>query len=210
MRLARRAFLTHAGHLAGAGAVIQPLTLSFSPERAMAAALVENDLVRDTMNGFVALVVPGPDEYSVAQGISTLEPGGVDARTGDFLIGALNLSAPFVPGFASTVADILNDIASQVNPAAAGPFLSPFARLSFAEKAAVLSTMEEIDSLKSLAGVLPAIVAFITYSEASTFDPVARTVTGQPIGWSLSNFGGVADGRNDFQGYFRHRRTARD
>jgi hypothetical protein len=161
------------------------------------------------MNGFVAFVVPGQDEYSVVQGVSTAEAGGVDVHAADFLIGALNLSAPFVPDFASTVAGILNDIASQVNPTPAGPFPSPFARLSFAEKARVLSVMEELEPLKPLAGVLPAIVAFITYSEGPVFDPVARTLTRQPIGWSLAHYDGVADGRNDFQGYFHHRRTVK-
>src|SRR5262245_30388701 len=209
MRLERREFLTHAGRLAGAAAVLRPFTPSFNQRSAMADSTAEDDLLRDTLNGFVAFVVPGPDEYSVAQGVSTPEPGGVDAHATDVLIGALNLSAPFAPNFASTVAGILNEIASQVNPAATGPFPSHFARLSFAEKAAVLSVMEGLEPLKPLAGVLPAAAAFITYSEAPVFDPVARTVTGQPIGWSLSHYDGVADGRNDFQGYFRHRRTAK-
>ena len=83
------------------------------------------------------------------------------------------------------------------------------ARLSFAEKTTVLSVMEGLEPLKPLAGVLPAIVAFITYSEAAVFEPAARIVTGQPIGWSLSRYDGVADGRDDFQGYFHHRRQAR-
>src|SRR5262249_28467962 len=114
------------------------------------------------------------------------EPGGIDAHATDFLIGALDLSAPYAPGFASTVAGILNDIAHQVNPGASSPFPSHFARLSFNEKATVLSVMEGLDPLAPLAGVLPAIVAFITSSEAAVFDPAARIVTGRPIGWSLS------------------------
>src|SRR5262245_32621882 len=135
MRLARRTFLTHAGRLAGAVAVLGPVTSSFGRQSAIAAPVAEQSFLRDTMNGFVALIVPGPDEYSVAQGVSTSEAGGVDVHAADFLIGALNLSAPFVPDFAATVAGILNDIASQVNAAPAGPFPSPFARLTFAEKA---------------------------------------------------------------------------
>src|SRR5262249_32325025 len=201
-------FLTHAGRLAGAAAVLRPFTSPLSQRSAMVALTAEADLLRDTMNGFVAFVVPGPDEYSMAQGVSTSEPGGLDAHATDFLIGALNLSAPFVPSFAAQVAGILNDIAGQVNPGASGQFPSAFARLSFAEKATVLSVMEGLEPLKPLAGVLPALVAFITYSEAGVFDPVARTVTGEPIGWSLSRYEGVADGRNDFRGYFRYRRQA--
>jgi len=209
MRLARRTFLTHAGRLAGAVTILGPATSSFAQRPAIAASLAEQSLLRDTMNGFVAFIVPGPDEYSVAQGVSTSEAGGVDAHAADFLIGALNLSAPFVPDFASTVAGILNDIASQVNPTPSGPFPSPFAQLSFAEKARVLSVMEELEPLKPLAGVLPAIVAFITYSEGPVFDPVTRALSGHPIGWSLAHYDGAADGRNDFQGYFHHRRTAK-
>ena len=171
--------------------------------------MAEQNLLLDTMNAFVAFVVPGHDEYSVSQGVSTPEPGGLDAHATVFLIGALDLSAPFAPGFASTVAGILNDIARQVNPDASGSFASHFARLSFAEKTTVLSVMEGLEPLKPLAGVLPAIVAFITYSEAAVFDPAARIVTGQPIGWSLYHYDGVADGRDDFQGYFHHRRQAR-
>ena len=207
-RLARRAFLTHAGRLAGAAAVLGPFASSLTGQPAMAVPVVDERLLHDTMNGFVAFIVPGPDEYSVAQGVSTAEAGGVDAHAADFLIGALKLSAPFVPDFASTVAGILNDIASQVNQASFGPFPSPFARLSFAEKARALAVMEEIDPLKPLAGILPAIVAFVTYSEGSVFDPVTRTLTEQPIGWRLARYDGVADGRNDFQGYFHHRRVA--
>src|SRR5262245_14371971 len=208
MRLARRTFLTQAGRLAGAVAVLGPVTTSVGRRSAIAAPVAGEDLLRDTMNGFVAFIVPGPDVYSVAQGLSTSEPGGVDVHAADFLLGALNLSAPFVADFATTVAGILNDIATQVNANAAGPFPSPFARLTFAEKASVLSAMEQLEPLKSLAGVLPAIVAFISYSEGPVFDPVTRTLTGQPIGWTLAHYGGVADGRNDFQGYFHHRRTA--
>ena len=209
MRLARRAFLTHAGLLAGAAALLRPFTASLSPASARAASITEEDLLLDTMNGFVAFVVPGPDPYSVAQGLTTPEPGGLAAHATAFLIGALNLSAPYAPNFASTVAGILNDVARQVNPDAAGPFPSSFARLSFAEKARVLSVMEGLEPLKPLAGILPAVVAFITYSEAPVFDPATRTVTGPPVGWTLSHYAGVADGRDDFQGYFHHRRAAR-
>lgn len=35
------------------------------------------DLTRDTLNGLVAFVVPGPDAYSRAQGEWTREPGGI-------------------------------------------------------------------------------------------------------------------------------------
>src|SRR5262245_24796857 len=120
-RFARRTFLAQAGRLAAAAAALG-VGARVVEVSAMAAATAEEDLLRDTLNGFVAFVTPGPDEYSVAQGVSTSEPGGLDAHATDFLIAALNLSAPFVASFASQVAGILNDIASRINPGASGPF----------------------------------------------------------------------------------------
>src|SRR5215510_3944320 len=145
MRVARRTFLTHAGQLAGAAAILGPVAASFTRTSAMVPSMAEQNLLLDTMNAFVAFVVPGPDEYSVAQGVSTPEPGGIDAGATAFLIGALDLSAPFAPDFASTLAGILNDIARQVNPGASRPSPSHFARLSFGEKATVLSVMEGLE-----------------------------------------------------------------
>jgi hypothetical protein len=59
-----------------------------------------------------------------------------------------------------------------------------------------------------LGGALPFFVAFTTYSEVGVFDPVKRTLSGAPVGWRISNYEGVADGRDDFQGYFQNRRRA--
>src|SRR5262245_54218119 len=132
MRVARRTFLTHAGHLARAAAILGPVTPSITRTSAMVPSMAEQNLLVDTMNAFVAFVVPGPDEYSVAQGVSTPEPGGIAAGATAFLIGALDLSAPFAPDFASTLAGILHDIARQVNPDASGPFPCPFRRLTSA------------------------------------------------------------------------------
>src|SRR5438046_1939918 len=92
----------------------------------------------------------------------------------------------------------LNGIDLVVNPSPGGTFLSPFACLSCAEKAAVFQIMDGTDSLKPLAGVLPAFVAFFCYSEAAVFDPVTRSLTGEPIAWELSSYEGVSDGRNEF------------
>ena len=58
--------------------------------------------------------------------------------------------------------------------------------------------------------VLPLIVGFLSYAETAVFNPVTRTISGRPIGWNLSNYPGVADGRNDFKGYFKNRREALD
>jgi hypothetical protein len=171
------------------------------------AYAAEPDLVHDTFNGLLAFVVPGSDPYSGHQGMSTAKPGGVDAAITDVLIASMDQSAPFVPNFSVFVADqILNRVAQAVNPSASGPFSAPFAKLSFPEKVAVFHVLEGDPALRPLAGVLPQFVAFLVYSEAGVFDPKKRTLTGTPLGWTLSNYEGVADGRDEFRGYYQDRR----
>ena len=178
------------------------------------SSAAEPELVRDTFNGLVAFVVPGPDAYSVAQGVSTEEPGGIDARITDVLILNIDHSQPSPaqgPPNAATVAALLNKVAQRVNPSATGVFLSPFARLSFAEKAAVFAFIEGDPSmmqLRRLGGILAFFVAVLTYSEAGVFDFETRTLTGQPVGWAISSYEGVADGRDEFKGYFEDRQKA--
>jgi hypothetical protein len=164
------------------------------------------DLLHDTFNGLFAFVVPGPDAYSVAQGMSTTDLGGVDSGAVDHFIATLDQSTPFVPGFSATVATVLNGLAQVVNASPQGPFTSPFARLSSVEKSYVFQIIDATDSLKLLGGLLPLFVAFFTYSEAGAFDPVTRSLTGQPVGWRISGYQGVSDGRDEFLGYFRNRR----
>jgi hypothetical protein len=43
------------------------------------------DLTRDTLNGVAAFFVPGRDPYSLQQGESALEPGGLEAGAGEGL-----------------------------------------------------------------------------------------------------------------------------
>ncbi len=159
------------------------------------------DLIRDTFNGLFAFVVPGTDRYSTHQGVHTADPGGVDAGAMAILIENIDRSTPFVPQFSSHVAALLNGLAEAVNPAAAGDFPSPFARLSFAEKAAVFQFMDATDGFKVLAGVLPGFAAFFVYSEAAAFDPATRSLIGTPLGWTLSQYQGVSDGRAELRGY---------
>jgi len=205
--VSRRGFLGNMALLSAAATLARATDLLTSRGWAQAAAATTPDLLHDTFNGLLAFVVPGPDAYSVAQGASTVEAGGVDMGVTDLLIATLDESTPFLPQFSATVAAILNGLAQVVNPSAVGPFLSPFARLSFAEKAAVFQIMDGTDPLKPLAGVLPAFVAFFCYSEAAVFDPATRSLTGEPIAWELSSYQGVADGRNEFLGYFENRRN---
>jgi hypothetical protein len=180
-------------------------------EDALAAAA---DVVSETFNGLVAFVVPGPDVYSEAQGESSVEPGGIDAGATPVLIAGLNFAQWFNPTAAQQVATLLNSVALVVNPtAASGTFASPFANLSFAEKAAVFAVLEgdpQFVPLRSLVGSLLALVAFLCYSEVGVFDPATRTLVGQPVGWTLSSYVGVAEGRDEFRGYFENHRRADD
>ncbi len=208
-RVSRRSFLGDMGLLAAATALVQTPGFLGSRGWIATARAATTDLVHDTLNALLAFVVPGSDDYSVAQGASTVEPGGVDAGVTDVFSETLDRSAPFLPRFSATVATILNDLAQLVNPSALGAFVSPFARLSFGEKVAVFQIMDGMDPLKPLAGVLPVFAAALAYSEAGVFDSRTRSLTGQPVGWTISGYEGVADGRDEFKGYFENRRTVR-
>lgn len=170
-------------------------------------------LVRDTLNGLVAFIVPGPDAYSLVQGVATWEPGGIAAQITDSLIAALDqiqLPPPPFTTFSQLVATILNSAAQQVGalPNLIG-FPSPFARLLFLQKVAVFAALEAQPELAPLAGALPSLVAFLCYSEAGVFDPQTRTLKDRPVGWTISSYSGVADGRDEFRGYFQNRRRVR-
>src|SRR5207247_2568269 len=143
------------------------------------------DYVADTLSGLVAFILPGDDEYSRAQGTPTAEPGGIAAGTVPVFIADLDRFVPASVGGSPSqtipasggVASLLNDYALQVNPAADGPFISPFARLSFAEKAEVFRRFEADEGLSSavqefkfVSGILPGFVAFLAWSEAGVLD----------------------------------------
>jgi hypothetical protein len=201
----RRTFLRFSA-LAGVAAALSASPLASQFLSAAKAATV--DLVQDTFNGLIAFVVPGPDQYSVAQGVSTTAAGGIDTDILEVLIQTIDESAPYLPTFAAVAAGILNQFAQAVHPGVSGPFSSPFACLSFAEKAAVFQFMDATPSLASFSGVLAGIVAFLCYSDAGSFDPATRTLTSTPLAWSLSNYSGTADGRAELRGYWLGRTHA--
>lgn len=203
--ISRRGFIGHMAMASAAAAVVHAPEFLRGGTWFESVAAQSVDLVHDTFNGLFAFVVPGPDAYSIAQGVTANDPGGVDAGATDAFIATVDLSTPFVPHFSATVAALLNGLALAVNGAAAGAFPSPFARLSYAEKTAVFQIMDGNPSFSVLAGVLPGFVAFFVYSEAGTFDPATRSMTGRPLGWTLSNYEGVADGRDEFLGYLREK-----
>jgi hypothetical protein len=73
---------------------------------------------------------------------------------------------------------------------------------------AALEGDPEWASYRPLIGALPALVAFLAYSEVGVFDPATRSLTATPVGWTLSGYAGVADGRAELIGYFEDRRGA--
>src|SRR5262249_9268425 len=169
---------------------------------------VGRDVRREMLNGVAVFFVPGPDPYSAHQGESAPEPGGLETGAGEGLFQGLNFANPFVPNLADVVAALLNSTALAVNPAASGPFVSPFSNLSFADNAGVLPALEGSPASAPRPGSLPLVVGFLAYAETGVFNPATRTISGRPIGWDLSNYSGVSNGRDEFKGYFRNRRKA--
>jgi hypothetical protein len=234
--LSRRQFVLGSGALAGIAA------LGWLPDLLQARGWYEPayaedpDLVRDTFNGLAAFVFPGDDPYSRAQGEHAAGPGAVAAGAADALTEDLDRYLPqpdtvqpndrTVP-LSGAVANLLNVVALSVNPAATGgSFPSPFARLSFAEKAGVFRRLEEESDLPDdrlpqpftqasgnlafLVGVLLPYVGLLAGSERHVFDPATRSLTGRPVSWQISGYQprGPVEGWDEHRGYYRGRRQA--
>lgn len=257
----------------GHGAVIAQSTHPSRIERLQAQF---NLLARDTLAGVSAFAVPGNDLYSLWQGLSTFQVGGVAARNDAFLAFMFDNYLPLPPplgnslaiglgtplrglslslgdgltlnvGSALTellnaydslplalvVALLLNALALTVQPASlVGPFLSPFSRLSWKNKARVLELLENpgpeviqlmgpvpgsllktvIGYVQLIAVGLLAFAGFGSYSEWSVLDPSTRTLRARPVGWTLSKYqpAGSVEGWDDFKGYYQGRRSASD
>jgi hypothetical protein len=132
------------------------------------------------------------------------------------------------------IALMLNFLATQVNPASiAGPIpTSPFANLSFKDKAAALEALEGTDSnllatldanapeplkaslsglLKFVGGALQEFGTYLSYGEWGVYDPNTKTISERPVGWDLTNYmpgrTTPADGWDEFIGYFEGRQS---
>ncbi|MGZ0018205.1 hypothetical protein [Nitrosomonas sp. wSCUT-2] len=203
----RRKFIQQSGLLALTGALAQLSYLSW----ARTDQSIEQNVLHETVNGLLAFIVPGSDSYSIHQGVHTIDFGGVDAGVTESFIFALNDFMPFAGNFSVTVATILNNVASAINPSVSGPFISPFANLAFPEKALVFALLEsgQIDpSLKPLAGTLLQFAGFLAYSEAGVIDPMTGKLIATPLSWILTGYSGPADGHAEFLGYYRENRKA--
>jgi hypothetical protein len=199
-RLSRGELLKRATLLAGSAALADlPAALRFHGwlDDAYAATA---DVVEQTLNGLVAFIVPGRDQYSQAQGVTTRTPGGIEAGTTPALIRTLDRFLPGPLPLSSTTATILMEYAKIVGfqPEKA-KFVSPFANLSFAKKAQVFARIEALPEetsgpIRFLVGNLPDLTAFLAYS--------------RPVGWRLAHYSGVSDGHKELKGYWRGRKAA--
>ncbi len=192
--LSRRGFLERTGWVALAGLIAQLPTRWLDAAAATARA---PDLVHDTLHGLVAFVVPGRDRYSKAQGKTSRTRGGIGAGATRELKRTLDHVLETHPPLSATVAALLNGTAEQLHPRHK-KFESAFANLTFRQKGEVFRRLEslptpEAGAIRYLAGNLPGLVAFVTYSE-------------REVGWKLSRYAGTADGRHEFKGYFQGRR----
>jgi len=233
--LSRRDFLTYFGGMAVASAAVAALPEALRSRGWWSAAYAQDaDVVLDTYNGLAALLWPGKDAYSVAQGEWNDGPGAIAANAGRHLMVALDGLVPAPPvssghehdtvPLSGSVASAINTVALSVNPVATGgSFPSPFARLAFADKATVWRTLEEdtrqvadrdpthsLGVLQFVFGVLPAFVGFYAFSEIDVFEPSSRRLKVRPVGWDHCGYLGdrtqPVEGWDEFQGYYQDRR----
>ena len=204
--LSRRDLLERAGFL-GAAALLAQL-----PDLARLDGLLDDAHaaaprdVQQTFEALAAWVLPGNDRYSRVQGQRHVRPGGVASGGADVLIATLDRFIVTRPPFSITVAAFLNGVAPQRR----GPFASRFANLRFREKTAVIETLagSSEEAIRFLGSNLPGLAAFACYSEAGAFDRRRRRLRGRPLGWRISRYDGIAEGRAELKGYFRGRRKA--
>ncbi len=210
--LTRRLFMARSALVAAAAAVVPSLMLG--SRNAQAGIMVPAQIVSETISAALAFVVPGNDPYSVQQGHTHALPGGIEAYAALPLEYGLNLAgavdAPFET-LSELIAFLLNQVAPYVNPAPVGPFSAPFANLSFLEKTVVFSMIEGGalgPEAAALPGALITYAGLLSYSEAPVLDPATGQLAMTPVGWTISSYDGVSDGRKDFKGYYRGRRAA--
>ncbi|MFC0622655.1 hypothetical protein [Kribbella deserti] len=178
----------------------------------------------------MALVTGLADTGISLPGLELLPP---ELRTLDAALATMLHSDEVLP-LSFPIAGLLNLLATQVNPLAVnGPFLSPFARLTYAEKAQVFELCEGPDAdlvalldvrfpeplkasvsglLKFVGGALIEFASFGAYSEFAVYDPKTRRLRKRPVGWQLTGYqpDGPVEGWNDFIGYYQGRQEVHD
>ena len=178
------------------------------------AYAAQPNVVKQTMNGLVAFVVPGRDRYSLAQGTKTKTPGGIEAGATAALIRTLDHFLPSDPPLATTAATILNEVAANVAPSARrGKFASAFANLSSRAEGEGLPDSGRVPGrggrLDPLPGRQPPRSGGVRQLLRGR---QLRSATGRPafrpFGWRLARYAGIAEGRPELKGYYQGRRAA--
>lgn len=177
-----------------------------------------------------ALVTGLADTGFAVPGLEVLP---VQLRSLDRALAAYLQSDEAIP-LSFPIAGLLNLMATQVNPLAVnGVHLSPFARLTYAEKAKAFELIEKSDSdlvelldvhfpeplkasvsglLKFVGGALIEFATFGAYGEFAVYDRASRTLKARPVGWDLTGYqpDGPVEGWDDFIGYYQGRNEVHD
>jgi hypothetical protein len=192
-----------------------------------------DDLLRPAASALVAALRDLPLPLPLPLPIPLPLPGGVLGDVEEALLFIL-ANDDTVP-LSLPVALLLNYVGTVADPLSLeGPFLSPFARLSFADKARAMEMIEATNPdlvalldanvpeplrasvsglLRFLGGALHEFAAFGCFGESQVYDPGSRTLTGRPVGWQLSGYlpdNQTGDGWDDFLGYYQDRREVPD
>lgn len=200
------------------------------------------DFIINSLDNFV----PFPDELAQPIGaalVTGLADSGIELPGLDVLPVRLHMLDQALAAYLESeealplsfpIAGLLNLMATQVNPLAVnGPHLSPFARLSYAEKAQAFELIEKTDAdlvalldvqfpeplkgsvsglLKFVGGALIEFSTFGAYGESAVYDKVTRTLRKRPVGWNHTGYqpDGPVEGWDDFIGYYQGRQEVRD
>lgn len=211
------AAMSRRGFLGGAAAFVAATCALGGPLAQRVGAI--DPATRATMQGLLAFLVPGDDEFSRRQGVTAPRPGGVGADAAPFVERTYDEALPFpivgegfdfkLPG-SVTVATLLNTTATAVNPfAGLGPFPSAFANLTFNDKAEVFQRLDEDTPVfdgtivRFILNTVPTLATFVAFSEAPRLDRSTRQLFGQPVGWDLTAYPGPREGWDEFRGYYR-------
>jgi hypothetical protein len=122
------------------------------------------------------------------------------------------------------VAVLLNETALLVNPSAAlAGFPSAFSGLKFDQK---VETMRRIEAMteplteleaaglgggefRFVSGILVGAAAYFSMTEAGAAGPEPGTLASEPVAWKITNYDGIAEGRDELKGYYQGRRKVR-
>ncbi|HST82261.1 MAG TPA: hypothetical protein VLL08_11045 [Kineosporiaceae bacterium] len=189
-----------------------------------AAGAADDDYLAQAFKALAAYVVPGSDEYSKQQRLTTQRPGGVAAGTDVMLeetydkaiaVGIAPLFEVNLPGAAGVA--LLLDVFTRVRypEQPSGPFQHPFANLGHSQKALVLADLDTEQLLEDSPigyafGTIITLTAFGCYGERGVYNPQTRVLRGRPVGWDLAQYDGVSDGWPELRGYWGGRTSVPD